>query len=209
MAEKLDTKLTVRTNSTTKKQFADKAKANGTTPTALINQLMHDYVTAGTTSTNNEDSTTSMVSYTTSTNNEDTNQTQQELEARIEALEDKLVQKCDQSYLYGLSCHLSETPPSDLPLKSTKQDTPYQLTLTDDNPPDEAKFDQSENKAQSSDEEGLSSTELAGLLDIPKGYITNWKKGKNIPSEASKYHTAYQEWLKWELKGGKWQKPTS
>ena len=200
MAEKLDTKLTVRTNSTTKKQFADKAKANGTTPTARINHLLHDYVSASTTSTNKEDSTTSIDNYTTSTNNEDTNPTQQETEARLSKLE---------SYLDGLSCSLPENIPSEIPLKATKEDKPYHLSLNEDTPPEEVKNDQSENKTQKADKEGLTATELAGVLDIPKGYITNWKKGKNIPSAKSKYHSAYQEWLKWELKGGKWQKATS
>ena len=104
----------------------------------------------------------------------------------------------------------AETPPSDLPPESTKEDKPYQLTLKEDKPPEKVKNDQSENEAQKADDEGLSATELAGLLDIPKGYISNWKKGKNIPSEVSKYHSAYHEWRNWEQKGSKWyRKPTS
>ena len=123
----------------------------------------------------------------------------------IHNLETVLEQKLDRAYLEGLSCHLSETPRSELPPEGTKQDTPYQLTFTEETFADEAKIDQSENKAQSSDDEGLTATELAQLLGIRKEYITNWKKGKNIPtSSKSKYYSAYQEFVKWELKAGKW-----
>ena len=190
------------------KLLQDATLARGQSKTRIVEDALQAYLSDCT--SNNVDSVDKSTS-----NNVDNvdsnlhkeNSIQQELEARLVNLEDKLVQKCDQSYLDGLSCHLPETPPSDLPLEGKKQDKPYQLSLNEDNPPDEAKFDQSEKEVQKADDEGITSTELAGLLNIPKGYITNWKRGKNIPSAKSKYHSAYQEWLNWELKGDKWYKP--
>ena len=128
------------------------------------------------------------------------------VEARLTKLEEN---KADRAYLAGVSCQLPETPPSELPPEGKKQDKPYQLSINEETANEEAKIDQSENEAQKADNEGLTATELAGILDIPKGYISNWKKGKNIPSAKSKYRSAYQEWLKWQQKGEKWYKKTT
>ena len=183
------------------KLLQDATLERGQSKTRIVEDALQAYLSDSTSNNvDNVDKSTSNNVDNVESNLHKENSIQQEIEARLSKLE---------SYLDGLSCSLPENIPSEIPLKATKEDKPYQLSINEETANEEAKIDQSENEAQKADNEGITATELAGILDIPKGYITNWKRGKNIPSSKSKYHSAYQEWLKWELKGGKWQKPTS